>query len=640
MKPRCTSGCFLALALATAVPVAAQICPGTRGDDLLACLRANYTPDQTLGYDQARDVLFRDIYGGTLDGIYTGFTITLDPAQDPSADAAGKGVNTEHAFPQSMGAAAEPARSDMHHLFPAKDNVNSSRGNHPFDEIPDEQTDTWYRLATSQTTIPEADIDAYSEKDDDNPHADFTGRFEPREHVKGDIARAVLYFFAIYQSVADAAFFEVQREVLVAWNALDPPSQAERDRSTAIAQQQGNENPFILDATLAARVYGDSTGGGEPPTLAAGDIMIAGFNFDNPDEFAFVPLVDLEPGTEIHFTDNGWTAAGTFRSGEGVLTWMATGAVAAGDPIVISNDGGWTATVGTLSTTGSTALSTDGDQILAYQGDATTPSFLYAVNSEENAWQPDATSTSTSALPAGLVEGTTAVALTEVDNAVYTGPTNFDPATVRLLVGTPENWTGSDAVRQAMPGAFELPVELVVFSAIADGADVMLRWETASETNNAGFTVQQLHGPVSTDLGFVPGHGTSAGAQRYTYRVHDPGPGTHRFRLRQVDYNGAFAYTPEVEIGLDPLETHYLSAAYPNPFHLTTTIHVDLPRAGELTLKVYDVLGRELSLLASGYYPAGRFEVVWEGTGLPNGMYVYRLEAGDFRAAGTVILRK
>ncbi len=76
--------------------------------------------------------------------------MSLPLGVDPSSFLASNGINAEHTWPQSKGAADEPQRSDMHNLFPAKDNVNSSRGNNPYGEIPDAETRTWYKGAQSQ----------------------------------------------------------------------------------------------------------------------------------------------------------------------------------------------------------------------------------------------------------------------------------------------------------------------------------------------------------------------------------------------------------------------------------------------------------------------------------------------------------
>jgi hypothetical protein len=121
---------------------------GLTGQPLLDYVVTNYKTSTTLGYTDARDVLYGTIDlkdDNQLSGVYTGYTITLDTTQDPSTNAYEQGINCEHTFPQSMGASEEPQKSDMHHLFPCKSNVNSSRGNDPYAEIDDEDTDTWYR---------------------------------------------------------------------------------------------------------------------------------------------------------------------------------------------------------------------------------------------------------------------------------------------------------------------------------------------------------------------------------------------------------------------------------------------------------------------------------------------------------------
>ena len=172
------------VAILLAAPVFAQpqtvLYPGQTGAPLLSAIDADYSPALTLGYNPARDSLYayEQRTDGELCGVYTRFCIQLTPGADPSTDAFNKGVNAEHTWPQSMGAADEPSRSDLHHLFPAKANVNSSRGNEPYGEIVDADTDRWFRGASDQTTIPTVFIDEWSERG--------PGRFEPREDHKGN----------------------------------------------------------------------------------------------------------------------------------------------------------------------------------------------------------------------------------------------------------------------------------------------------------------------------------------------------------------------------------------------------------------------------------------------------------------------
>ena len=175
--------------------LSAQIEPCKFGQSLITALRTHYTPTQTLGYSNARDTLYSQIdnNGLNLSCIYSNFTVTLDPTIDPSISAfqGGNGINAEHVYPQSKGASQEPARSDMHNIRPSRVQVNSARGSCVFDEVADSDTEFWFYLNTQLTTIPNSNIDQYSEKDEEDC------RFEPQESSKGDIARAVFYFYTI-----------------------------------------------------------------------------------------------------------------------------------------------------------------------------------------------------------------------------------------------------------------------------------------------------------------------------------------------------------------------------------------------------------------------------------------------------------
>ncbi len=224
------------------------------GQVLITKLRADYTPNQTLGYDNARDIMYSIIDNdgnNGVHGIYTDFTVYWTPGTDPSTNVYqnGTGINAEHVYPQSMGAENEPAKSDMHNLRPSRAAANSARGNCPFGEIQDANTDEWYRLAVKQNGIPTSNIEEWSEKENQNGCV-----FEPRESVKGDIARIVFYFFTIYSN-ADAGFFNGMKATLLTWHYADPVDAAEFDRSTQVKSYQGNHNPFVLDSTLARRAY-------------------------------------------------------------------------------------------------------------------------------------------------------------------------------------------------------------------------------------------------------------------------------------------------------------------------------------------------------------------------------------------------
>ena len=232
--------------------------PGLFGTDLFNYLNSNYQATGTLGYNNARDIMYSMIdikEGNQLSGVYSGYTITLDLSQDPSTNAYEQGINCEHTWPQSLGASSEPMKSDMHHLFPTKSNVNSSRGNDPFDDIPDGSTDKWYRNDYYIESIPTEFINEYAEKY--NPPDQTEETFETREEQKGNTARAMLYFYTIYNNVPDVDldFWEDQEGVLLEWHYYDLPDETEINRTNLIASYQGNQNPYVIDSSLAGRVF-------------------------------------------------------------------------------------------------------------------------------------------------------------------------------------------------------------------------------------------------------------------------------------------------------------------------------------------------------------------------------------------------
>lgn len=230
--------------------------PTLQDDALRQALIAEYKTTTVLDYSDARDTFMRNIDGrnGTLECVYTGFTIELDDDEDPTTQAFSLGINTEHSYPRSKGALEGTlAYSDMHHLFPTREKANTDRGSLILSDVPDNQTDKWYLDDDIITNIPSSNIDSYSELLTNEA-------FEPREEHKGDVARAYFYFYTLYQSQADNAapnFFELQRETMCAWHFIDAVDEKEWTRNQLIAPYQDDKvNPFILDCRLA-RLYCD-----------------------------------------------------------------------------------------------------------------------------------------------------------------------------------------------------------------------------------------------------------------------------------------------------------------------------------------------------------------------------------------------
>lgn len=241
------------------LPVSAQlhedVHPGLDGSELFNAVVDDFKPSVVLGYSDAREAMYTEIYNvnDSVSCVYSGHRLYLDPnSSSPIADLVQNndpdGINCEHTVPKSMGADTGNPKSDIHHLFPTRVQVNSDRGNNPFGDIPDGMTDFWYYLDDRITSIPQNNIDKYSEQ--------INGRFEVREDFKGNAARAVFYFFTMYEEEGNEDFFELQRQKLCEWHFMDPVDELEWDRTEMIAGYQENKrNPFILDCSLAKRIY-------------------------------------------------------------------------------------------------------------------------------------------------------------------------------------------------------------------------------------------------------------------------------------------------------------------------------------------------------------------------------------------------
>ncbi|HAD97935.1 MAG TPA: hypothetical protein DCG19_11055, partial [Cryomorphaceae bacterium] len=181
--------------------------------------------------------------------------------------------------------------------------------------------------------------------------------------------------------------------------------------------------------------------------LSVGDILITGYASDDPDQFAFMATTAIAGGTEIRFTDNGWQASGSFRTGEGEIVYtVGAGGLSAGDQVAILIDNGPSVSSGGGSVVagsgGNMSLSSGGDQIIIFTGSLAAPTLIGGFHNNSGAWEADATSSSTSALPTGLTNGTSAWAFpTEVDNCIYgCSVTSGTKAALQAAVNDENNW--------------------------------------------------------------------------------------------------------------------------------------------------------------------------------------------------------
>lgn len=185
-----------------------------------------------------------------------------------------------------------------------------------------------------------------------------------------------------------------------------------------------------------------------------------------------------------------------------------------------------------------------------------------------------------------------------------------------------------------------VPVELTSFAAASDKNDVILTWNTATELNNQGFEIQRKITGEFERVGFVEGKGTTTEAQNYLFRDKDLLSGNYTYRLKQTDFDGSFAYSDEVEIEISQPNVFYLGQNYPNPFNPSTNIKYSIPADGNVTLKMYDILGEEVSTLVNEFQQAGTFDVVFDGSNLSSGVYYYQLTSGELTSTKKMMLTK
>ena len=192
-----------------------------------------------------------------------------------------------------------------------------------------------------------------------------------------------------------------------------------------------------------------------------------------------------------------------------------------------------------------------------------------------------------------------------------------------------------------------VPVELTSFTAHLDDNSVMLSWITATELNNSGFEIQRSLKSDNqttaewTKIGFVKGNGNSTENHAYIYNDENIiKPGHYSYRLKQIDFDGKYAYSQVAEIDVNKPTKYYLSQNYPNPFNPTTTIEFSTPERSHVSLKVYDVLGNEVAILVNGWMESTNHKVIFDASKLASGIYYYTLSTGNFTSTKKLILLK
>lgn len=187
-----------------------------------------------------------------------------------------------------------------------------------------------------------------------------------------------------------------------------------------------------------------------------------------------------------------------------------------------------------------------------------------------------------------------------------------------------------------------LPVELAGFSARLDGTDAVLTWRTLSERNNSGFAVQHRAGDGAFEkVGFREGQGTTSEPRSYRFRVEELQPGAHAFRLKQVDTDGSSSLTEVVRVEVELEEAFAWSKVAPNPVSGTGAVSMQVRKTQDVTVELYDLLGRQVRTLHEGSLTAGsRHQITLDAGDLAGGTYLLRADGEVFSDTQRIVIVK
>lgn len=178
-----------------------------------------------------------------------------------------------------------------------------------------------------------------------------------------------------------------------------------------------------------------------------------------------------------------------------------------------------------------------------------------------------------------------------------------------------------------------LPVTLISFTHSVNKNDVKLVWVTDNEINNAGFDVERaaIMPGVSmlwNKIGFVEGKGNTTWQSIYLYEDLKLQSGAYRYRIKQIDYNGNYEY---FELAGDVLVIKpgkfFVGQNYPNPSNPRSKIDFELPVDGRVSIRLYNLLGEEVSTVLDETREAGYYSAEFDGSMLASGVYFYRIYA-------------
>ncbi len=172
------------------------------------------------------------------------------------------------------------------------------------------------------------------------------------------------------------------------------------------------------------------------------------------------------------------------------------------------------------------------------------------------------------------------------------------------------------------------PVELSSFIVNIIDGKTLLEWTTASELNNQGFDIEISYDNQSYNkIGYVPGFGTSAELHNYSFNVEQKLSEKNYFRLKQIDFDGTYEYSPVVELNSISPSEFYLEQNHPNPFNPSTSIQFSLPVESNVKILLFNMLGEKIKEITAQQFSAGKHTIEFFAGDLSSGTYLYQIKA-------------
>ena len=239
----------------------------------------------------------------------------------------------------------------------------------------------------------------------------------------------------------------------------------------------------------------------------------------------------------------------------------------------------------------------------------------------------------------GSFESLDSVAANETSFSDTNFVSNFDSLAYRVYAFSQDTVSGYSNIADLI-----IPVELFSFNAVIFDNAVIIKWTTATETNNRGFELERKLDDTWETISFIEGHGSTTEKNSYQYKddyQYRSYQGQILYRLKQIDFSGNFEFSKTVELNVDFIpEEFILYQNNPNPFNPATSIKFSIPVETKVRLEILNVIGEEIELLINETKPAGTYDIIWNPGNISSGVYLYQLQAGSFIQTKKMILLK